>query len=61
VVPTDDPTTPEPLDPTVFTIVGALAIPTLGAVALAALAVLLAWAGVRRLRRDGARRPGGGA
>jgi uncharacterized repeat protein (TIGR01451 family) len=49
VVPTDDPATPEPLDPTVFTIAGVLEIPALGAVGLALLVALLAAAAVRRL------------
>lgn len=49
VVPTDDPDTPEPLDPTEFTIAGALEIPALGLVGLALLAALLAAAGLRRL------------
>ncbi len=49
LVPTDDPATPEPLDPTVFTIAGVLEIPALGAVGLLLLAALLAAAGLRRL------------
>jgi hypothetical protein len=52
-VPTDDPRTAAPLDPTVFTIAGVLEIPTLGAAALAALAALLAAAALRRLRSAG--------
>jgi len=60
LVPTDDPTTGAPLDPTVFIIAGVLEIPTLGAVALAALAALLAAAALRRLRRGRARQGGGG-
>lgn len=50
LVPTDDPATPEPLDPTEFTIAGVLEIPALGLLGLALLAALLAAVAVRRLR-----------
>lgn len=50
-VPTDDPATQAPIDPTVFTIGGVLDIPALGGFGLVALAALLAAAALRRLRR----------
>lgn len=50
-VPTDDPETPDPDDPTVVTVSGIVEIPTLGSGALALLALLLGALALSRLRR----------
>ncbi|MDY7091511.1 MAG: IPTL-CTERM sorting domain-containing protein [Acidobacteriota bacterium] len=49
--PTDNPDTPDPQDPTVFVVATIVEIPTLGAVGLALLVGILAWAGLVALRR----------